>query len=165
MTYNPEQDTYTCVNGKQLHADHIRHTKSTAGFPIETTVYSCSDCQGCPFKEKCIKGRSKLPLEERNKTLYVSKRFAQQREKMEISINSVLGKFLRVNRSIQAEGTFAMVKEDMKFRRFLLRSSVKVDTEWTVLSMAYNILKLYHKFSSGRLGTHLVVPDGFPKGL
>ena len=84
---------------------------------------------------------------------------------MEISVNSALGKFLRVNRSIQAEGTFAMVKEDMKFRRFLLRSSVKVDTEWTVLSMAYNILKLYHKFSSGRLGTHLVVPDGFPKGL
>ena len=165
MAYAPETDVYTCSNGKQLHVDHIRHTKSSAGFPIETTVYACSECQGCPLKEKCIKGNSKVPLEERNKTLYVSKRFAQQREKMEISVNSALGKFLRVNRSIQAEGVFAMTKEDMHFRRFLLRGNVKVDAEWTVISMAYDILKLYYKYRSGRLGTHLVVPEGFPQGL
>ena len=84
---------------------------------------------------------------------------------MEISVNSALGKFLRVNRSIQAEGVFAMTKEDMHFRRFLLRSTVKVDAEWTVLSMAYNILKLFYKYRSGRLGTHLVVPESFPQGL
>ena len=165
MVYTPESDTYTCANGKQLYADHIRHTKSSAGFPIETTVYTCSECQGCPLKEKCIKGSSKLPLEERSKTLYVSKRFAQQRERMEISVNSALGKFLRVNRSIQAEGVFAMTKEDMHFRRFLLRGTVKVDAEWTILSMAYNILKLFHKYRSGRLGTSLAVPKSFPQGL
>ena len=165
MAYDPEEDAYTCANGKLLHTDHIRHTKSSSGFAIETTVYTCSECQGCPLKEKCIKGNSKLPLEERNKALYVSKRFAQQRERMEISVNSALGKFLRVNRSIQAEGVFAMTKEDMHFRRFLLRSTVKVDAEWTVLSMAYNILKLFYKYRSGRLGTHLVVPESFPQGL
>ncbi len=165
MLYAPEEDAYTCANGKQLHADYIRHTRSAAGFPIETTVYTCSECQGCPLKEKCIKGHSKIPLEERNKTLYVSKRFAEQRERMELSVNSALGKFLRVNRSIQAEGVFAMTKEDMNFRRFLLRSTIKVDAEWTVLSMAYDVLKLYHKYRTGRLGTHLVVPESFPQGL
>lgn len=165
MSYDPASDTYTCANGKRLIFDHIRKTKSAAGFPIETVVYKCSECQGCPLKEKCIKGNSKAPLEERSKTLYVSKRFAQQRERMEIMVNTSLGKFLRVNRSIQAEGSFAMTKEDMNFRRFLLRGKVKVDAEWTILSMAYNILKLYHKFLTGRLGTHLAVPSGFPKGL
>ena len=113
------------------------------------------------MKEKCIKGRSKLPLEERSKTLYVSKRFAEQRERMEIMVNTSLGKFLRVNRSIQAEGSFAMTKEDMNFRRFLLRGNVKVDAEWTILTMAYDILKLYHKIQTGRLGTHLSVPANF----
>ena len=165
MAYDPEKDTYTCANGKRLEFEYIRKTKSSAGFPIETTVYKCSECRGCPLKEKCIKGNSKTPLEERNKSLYVSKRFAQQRERMEIMVNTSLGKFLRVNRSIQAEGSFAMTKEDMSFRRFLLRGNIKVDAEWTILSMAYNILKLYHKFLSDRLGTHLAVPTGFPQGL
>ena len=129
MAYDPETDIYTCANGKRLEFDHIRKTKSSAGFPIETTVYKCSECQGCPLKEKCIKGRSNLPLEERSKSLYVSKRFAEQRERMEIMVNTSLGKFLRVNRSIQAEGSFAMTKEDMNFRRFLLRGNVKVDAK------------------------------------
>ena len=53
----------------------------------------------------------------------------------------------------------------MIFRRFLLRSTLKADTEWTVLSIACSILKLCQKFSSGRSGTHLVVPDGSPAGL
>ena len=84
---------------------------------------------------------------------------------MEVMVSTSLGKFLRVNRSIQAEGTFAMTKEDMNFRRFLLRSTVKVDAEWTILAMAYNILKLCHKLLAGRLGTHLAVPTSFPAGL
>ena len=165
MAYDAQTDAYTCANGKLLVFDHIRRTKSSAGFPIETTVYKCSECRGCPLKEKCIKGRSKTPLEERNKSLYISKRFMQQRERMEILVNTSLGKLLRVNRSIQAEGSFAMTKEDMNFRRFFLRGGVKVDAEWTILTMAYNILKLYHKIQTGRLGTHLCVPAGFPMGL
>lgn len=74
-------------------------------------------------------------------------------------------KIIRVNRSIQAEGVFAMVKEDMNFRKFMLRGSVKVEVEWMLLSLAYNILKLHHKAQKGRLGTGLVVPKGFPAGL
>ena len=119
-----------------------------------------------PLKEKCIRaGGSKRPLEERDKVLYVSKRFAAQREQMEEKINTEQGKLLRVNRSIQAEGAFAMVKEDMDFRRFLLRGSAKVEVEWTLLSLAYNLLKLHHKLQKGRLGTGLIRPKGFPAGL
>ena len=91
MQYTPEEDTYPCANGKQLHADYIRHTRSLAGFPIETIVCTCRECQGCPLKERCIKGYSKTPLEERNKTLYVSRRCAEQRARMEVSVNSALG--------------------------------------------------------------------------
>ena len=113
------------------------------------------------MKEKCIRGKSKTPLEERSKTLYVSKEFEEYRAKMETNVNTKLGKFLRVNRSIQAEGTFAMLKEDMRFRRFLLRGNVKVEAEWTLMSIAYNMLKLFHKMSTGRMGTSLAVPTGF----
>jgi transposase len=161
MAYDANSDTYTCANGKTLSVEKIRHGKTSSGFPMETTLYSCADCQGCPMKEKCIRGKSKTPLEERSKTLYVSKAFEEYRAKMETNVNTKLGKFLRVNRSIQAEATFAMVKEDMRFRRFLLRGNVKVEAEWTLMAIAYNILKLFHKMLTGRLGTSLAVPTGF----
>lgn len=166
MGYNAETDSYICARGKQLTFDYDKKSKSKSGFEITTSVYSCKECTGCPLKEKCIRaGGSKKPLEERNKVIYVSKRFAAQREAMEEKINTQQGKLLRVNRSIQSEGVFAMVKEDMNFRRFLLRGAVKVDVEWTLLSLAYNILKLHHKHQTNRLGTGLVIPKGFPAGL
>ena len=55
--------------------------------------------------------------------------------------------------------------EDMGFRRFMLRSTVKVEAEWMLLSLAYNLLKLHHKTQKRRLRTGLVVPVGFPAGL
>jgi transposase len=73
-------------------------------------------------------------------------------------ISTEEGILLRVNRSIQAEGTFAMVKEDMNFRRFMMRGQRNVTVEWHLISMAYNIMKLHHKIQTGRLGSHLVVP-------
>ena len=113
------------------------------------------------MKEKCIRSKSKTPLEERSKTPYVSKEFEEYRAKMETNVNATLGKLLRVKRSIQAEGTFAMVQEDLRFRRFLLRGKVKVEAEWTLMAIAYDILKLFHKMSAGRLGTCFAVPTGF----
>ena len=166
MAYDADADSYTCAAGKQLSFDYDKNSKTKTGFVMTTSVYSCKECAGCPMKEKCIRaGSSKKPLEERNKVIYVSRRFAAQREAMEERINTEQGKLLRVNRSIQAEGVFAMVKEDMNFRRFLLRGSVKVTVEWTLLSLAYNILKLHHKLQKGRLGTGLVIPKGYPAGL
>lgn len=84
---------------------------------------------------------------------------------MEEKISSDEGILLRVNRSIQAEGTFAFAKEDLDFRRFLTRGKGKVSAEWFLLSMAINILKLHFKIKKGRLGTELKVPESFPAGL
>ena len=73
---------------------------------------------------------------------------------MEQRISSEEGCLLRVNRSIQAEGSFAMTKEDMHFRRFLTRGKGNVSVEWLLLCFAFNILKLDHKARAGRLGNH-----------
>ena len=115
-----------------------------------------------PVKEKCIrqKKNDKTPLEDRIKRLNVSKYFVRQREAMEKKISTEEGILLRVNRSVQSEGVFAMIKEDLNFRRFLTRGNANVMAEWYLVSMAYNILKLHYKIQTGRLGTHLVVPAG-----
>jgi hypothetical protein len=83
MAYDSENDAYTCANGKLIRSSYEKHSKSASGLELTTTVYECSDCNGCPLKEKCIRFcGSKKPLEERHKVLYVSKRFARQREAM-----------------------------------------------------------------------------------
>lgn len=160
MPYNAEKDEYTCAQGEKLTAVSTKIRKSETGYAQQVTVYECSACKGCPVKEKCIRQKKtdKTPLEDRVKRLNVSKYFAAQREAMEGKISTEEGILLRVNRSIQAEGVFSMIKQDMNFRRFMTRGSRNVTVEWTLLSIAYNLLKLHHKIQTGRLGTHLVVP-------
>ena len=160
MRYDAEKDEYTCANGKQLCAVAVKKRKSDTGYTQEVTVYEGADCKGCPLKEKCIRQKKtdKAPIEDRIKRMEVSKYFIKQREAMEQKISTEEGILLRVNRSIQAEGVFAMIKEDMNFRRFLTRGKRIVSSEWFLVSMAYNIRKLHHKAQTGRLGTHLIVP-------
>jgi len=124
IAYDAEKDEYTCVQGKRLKLTEVKKQKTKTGFSTETSVYLCEDCQGCPCKEKCIrKGTSKKPLEERTKSIYVNKNFLRQREEMEHRITTEEGFLLRVNRSIQAEDSFAMSKKDIHFRRFLTRGN------------------------------------------
>jgi hypothetical protein len=66
---------------------------------------------------------------------------------------------LRVNRSIQAEGAFAMVKADMTFRRFLTRGNKNVLVETMLLAMAYNIQKLHCKIQAEKLNRHRIPVD------
>ena len=66
-----------------------------------------------------------------------------------------IGKRHYIAGSIQVEGAFGVLKEDMGFRQFLLRSQVKVETELLLLCMGYNVKKLHNKIQSGRCGMYL----------
>lgn len=160
MAYDEETDEYTCAQGKKLRVVSVEKRKTSGGYPTEITVYECEDCRNCPCKEKCIRQKKtdKVPLEERVKRLHVSKYFVQQRDRMAEKICTDEGILLRVNRSIQAEGVFAFIKQDLKFRRFMTRGRQNVATEWNLLSIAYNLLKLHQKIQNGRLGRHLITP-------
>ena len=59
---------------------------------------------------------------------------------------------LRINRSIQVEGAFGVLKQDYGFRRFLSRGKNNIRTEFTLLSFAYNIQKLFNKRVQNRNG-------------
>lgn len=158
MPYDAENDAYICHAGHKIQAAYDKNTKSQTGYPIVTTVYSCAHCDGCLYKVKCIKGSGKKPLEVRSKNLHVSKNFQRQRTEMEARINTDEGILLRINRSIQIEGAFGVLKQDMNFRRFLLRGQVKVGIELLLLATAFNINKLHNKIQSKRCGTYLHIP-------
>jgi hypothetical protein len=151
MEYDAERDEYICTNGRRLKALYDRRSKSRNGYVSTVTVYECEDCHGCPYKGQCIHGNNcKTPMEERNKRLNVSKVMKEKRQETLERITTEYGTQLRMNRSIQAEGSFAVIKEDMNFRRYLYRGKENVLAQSTLLAIGFDINKLHHKIMSGR---------------
>lgn len=122
--------------------------KSKSRYESEVTVYECEDCTGCPYKEKCTKAKG-------NKRLYISKSFLEKRQESYENILSETGIKYRMNRSIQVEGAFGVLKNDYEFQRFLLRGRTKVKLEILLLCMGYNINKLHAKIQKERTGSYL----------
>lgn len=123
----PKDDYYICKNNKKLYVSGTINRKSKTEYKSKITCYTCEDCSNCEYKKKCIKGNnSKIPIEQRTKNLQVSKLFhKKQKENLE-RITNPEGRKLRINRSIQAEGAFAQVKQNMQFKRFLSRGNKNV---------------------------------------
>jgi len=61
------------------------------------------------------------------------------------NLKSPLGIELRVQRSIQVEGTFGVIKEAMKFRRFKRRGIQNVKFEFLLIAIGYNLAKYHRK--------------------
>ena len=156
MTYEEDTDRYICFHGKELPWKYDRKEKTATGYQRITSVYECADCKGCPYKTKCIKGNhSKTPMEDRVKRLYVSKTMKEKRSEDLERITSEYGTRLRMNRSVQAEGSFADVKADMAFRRYSYRGMENVTAQSVILAIAHNINKYHHKIQNDRTGRHL----------
>ena len=156
MEYDAESDFYICRNVKRLTTDHVRHSKSKTGYVSEKTIYKCEGCNGCPYKAECIKGNNcKTPLEERTKTLQVVRTFLKYKQENLKRILTDEGIVLRINRSIQAKGSFGDLKHDMQFRRYISKGTSNMLAESILLTMARNINKLHNKIQKGRTETHL----------
>ena len=91
----------------------------------------------------------------KGKSSQVSKKFMQCREEDLKRIISEEGCQLRMNRSIQVEGSFGNIKQDMGFRRYLSRGKQNATAESILLAMAHNINKLHRKIQSDRTGNYL----------
>ena len=72
----------------------------------------------------------------------------------ETNVTTEDGIYLRMCRSIQAEGTFALLKTDFGFRRFLTTGKANVRTEQFFLSLGFNLKKRWMKQENSRLQPH-----------
>jgi transposase len=148
MDYNEKDDEYTCHNKKKLRPIGTTIRKSKSGYKSEVTIYECESCDDCQYKSKCTKSVG-------NRKMQVSKLFIRKRNKSLTNITLPEGILLRMNRSIQVEGAFGVMKEDYGFRRFLTRGKNNVKIEFTLLSFGYNINKLHNKIQNNRCGLFL----------
>ena len=91
----------------------------------------------------------------RQKWCIVQQNFISQRQLSYENIMSETGTRYRMNRSIQVEGAFGVLKNDYDFQRFLLRGKTKVKLEILLLCFGYNINKLHAKIQNDRLRSYL----------
>jgi transposase len=149
MRYDEATDSFTCVNGEQLYFTYKREVKTKNGYTVEQRYYRTTSCAQCPNRNKCYKSKRDY------KEIKVSLRFLEQRKRSLANIISETGTKLRMNRSIQVEGAFGVIKQDMSFRRFLTRGKRKTETQFFLLAFAFNILKLKFRQENARFGKDL----------
>ena len=100
--------------------------------------YICEDCSNCPFKSKCHKS-------EGNRVITLNEELTSYHKEVIQNLQSVHGALLRMNRSIQAEGTFGILKEDRKYKRIVRRGLNSVNLEIFMISCGYNLMKYHMK--------------------
>ena len=148
MVYDEPKDEYICHNGKRLRPIRFSYKTSASGYKSEVTIYECEDCSDCAYKAKCTKSQG-------NRKMQVSKKFIKLRQLSYENIMSPKGVLLRVNRSIQVEGAFGVLKNDYQFNRFLTRGKTSVKNEFILLCFGFNINKLHSKIQNGRCKKYL----------
>lgn len=145
MSYNAEEDYYICAVGRKMFLKGTTKKKSKSGYEATISIYECEKCDGCEYKYKCTKAKG-------NKQIYAAKNFMRLRKKSLKNITTPKGILLRMNRSIQVEGAFGVIKQDYSFRRFFMRGNVNVRTEFLLMAFGYNVNKLHNKTLQKRNG-------------
>lgn len=149
LHYDEENDRFICPNGKHLSYAYDSKRKSENGFEIIKKNYICEGCSGCPYREECFQGQYE------NRKISLSQTMARQKREAAERITTDYGILLRMNRSIQVEGAFGILKQDYGFRRFLTRGKRKTETQFFLLAFAFNIQKLWNRINFNRFNKPL----------
>ena len=73
-------------------------------------IYRCESCVGCPRRAECVKGTG-------DRTICMNRELTKIHEEVITNLKSESGIKFRINRSIQAEGTFGSIKWNRSYKR------------------------------------------------
>lgn len=148
MKYDSNTDEYICPNNKKLKYIYTSKYTTDNGYVTSRKVYQCESCEGCSYRNECHTSKY-------DRRIRVSHKLNEQNRKAHELITTEQGILLRMNRSIQVEGAFGVIKQDFRFKRFLTRGKPKTETQFFLISFAYNVEKLCNRLNSNRFGRSL----------
>jgi transposase len=106
---------------------------------IKQKMTSGKSCEGCPYMEECCRSRN------HQKTLTRDAVLDEFYAVVDENLSTEFGKELKKQRSIQVEGAFGVIKQDMKFVRFTRRGLENAKMEFLIVCLGYNFKK-YHNY-------------------
>lgn len=151
------KEIIACLGGKEGHEVSLeqRHPKKAGA--VFFRVDGCNGCPFMPFCKKYMKDQS-----EDFKIFEVVKEGQRYKQQAEENLLSPKGIEMRVNRSIQVEGTFGILKRDYGRPRLNRRGLERVSTEMMLNFLGMNIAKLFRFYETGKLCRFWVAPDDLP---
>lgn len=140
MPYDPQEDTYTCPNGKKLTFISQKKGMGRKGEKNkERTIatYRCESCEGCPLRKDCFKKT------DSNREPEITVEWREARQELKALLDSPQGQELLKRRSREPEAVFGIQKWDHLYRRFRHFSKKGMITDLLLLFIAHNIDKAY----------------------
>jgi hypothetical protein len=134
--YNKKEKYYICPNGRKLKFKKTERRKNDSGYLITVDIYECESCKYCRLKKQCTKTKG-------NRTVTRNERMLRLRRKAKRILEDEYFKELRKQRSVEVETVFGQIKGNQGYRRFLLRGTAKVSTEWGLLVLGYNLKQMF----------------------
>lgn len=128
-----------CPNGKEFHYLKTAPVKGNKYGRTEE-YYQCEDCSDCPHKASCCKS-------EGNRTVRLNEELTSIHKEVLENLNCIHGALLRMNRSIQAEGVFGVVKWNRAYSRARRRGLKGMILEIGLIFCGFNL----HKYHLSRL--------------
>lgn len=134
--YEPEPDHYICPAGGTL-----TYRFSTYELGRELKYYRAKGCQDCALKKQCTRNQHNRTLtREANEHLMeqMAARLKAQPEKYAL-------------RKQLAEHPFGTIKRWFGYTHFTLKGLTKVRTEWSLITLAYNLKRVLNLVSMEKL--------------
>jgi transposase len=134
--FDTRKDVYLCPAGQAL-----TYRFSTYELGRELRYYRARDCKECVLKKQCTRNQGNRTItREAHEHLMeaMAERMQQQPEKFRL-------------RKQLAEHPFGTIKRWMGYTHFLLKGLAKVRTEWSLITLAYNLKRVLNLVSFEKL--------------
>jgi transposase len=125
--YDSVNDVYVCPAGS-----HLTYRFATYELGRELKYYRASGCQQCALKNRCTRNKANRTItREENEHLMeaMAARMQAQPEKFKL-------------RKTLAEHPFGTIKRWFGYTHFLLKGLMKVQCEWELTTLAYNLKRV-----------------------
>ena len=116
--------------------DVYRYTTS-GNLTINQLYYEKEKCEGCPFRKECLQNPNGYRHYTRN--VVRDEMWATVREEL----STEEGIRMKIQRSVQVEGAFGVIKQDVGFTRFHRKGMKNVKMEFLLVCLGYNLKKFH----------------------
>lgn len=133
FVYDKTADEYTCPKGIKLRRQGKEY-KRHDGIPFKRYVAHWTDCQSCPWVDICVSPGSKKASRGRmlNRSIYED--YMDENDKQ---VNQRKEEYRR--RQAIVEHPFGTIKRQWGYTHTLLKTLPKVETEFSIIMLCYNI--------------------------
>lgn len=133
-----KEGNLTCPNGRKFNFKFNRPIHGNKYGKTEE-IYECESCENCSHKQKCC------PKAKGNRSVRMNKELTSMHKEVLKNLCSIQGTLLCMNRSIQAEGTYGIIKNDKSYKRIKRRGLDNVILELTLIFCGFNLCKYHNK--------------------